>query len=68
MSEKPIMTEFIRLGQYLKFEGIVQSGAEAKHLIMSGKISVNKVIEKRRGRKLFSGDVVEFGQREMTVK
>ena len=53
--------EFIRLSQLLKLAGAVGDGAEAKFRIGAGEALVNGVVERRRGRKLFSGDRVEFG-------
>lgn len=49
---------YITLGQFLKLQDIVQSGGEAKHLIHTFSIQVNGVDDNRRGRKLYSGDVV----------
>ena len=50
----------MKLDQFLKFIGIVQTGGEAKLIIKSGKISVNGIVEHRRGRKLISGDQIIF--------
>lgn len=50
----------IRLDQYLKLVGAVDSGGEAKHLIQSGVVQVNGEVETRRGRKLVSGDRIEY--------
>lgn len=49
----------IRLGQFIKLAEIVSEGSEATSLIASGIITVNGATEKRRGRKLQSGDIVE---------
>ncbi len=49
----------IRLGQFLKLVDIVQDGVEAKIRIAQGEIEVNGICEKRRGRRLREGDVVE---------
>ena len=35
----------MKLDQFLKFIGIVQTGGEAKMIIKSGKISVNGMVE-----------------------
>lgn len=54
----------IKLDQFLKWAGIVQTGGEAKMLIQSGEVRVNGAVETRRGRKLLSGDrVLVFGER-----
>jgi ribosome-associated protein len=47
---------FIKLDQFLKWQGIVQTGGEAKLLIRASDVSVNNTVETRRGRKLVSGD------------
>lgn len=61
-------TEFIKLDQFLKLAQIVQTGGEAKHLILSGQVWVNDAIETRRGRKLHHGDVVRIGDEELVVQ
>ena len=48
----------MKLDQFLKFIGVVQTGGEAKLIIRSGEISVNGIIENRRGRKLIDGDQI----------
>lgn len=50
----------IRLDQFLKREGLVGTGGEAKIRIQAGEVAVNDEIETRRGRKLHPGDVVEL--------
>lgn len=57
----------IALDDLLKFEGIVGSGGEAKHLIRGGDVLVNGVVETRRRRKLRAGDVVEIGEDRFEV-
>jgi ribosome-associated protein len=53
----------IQLDQFLKLEGLTQSGGEAKHLIQSGEVKVNGETDTRRKRKLRAGDIVEvFGK------
>lgn len=53
-----LKTEFIALSQLLKAVDVVGSGAEAKHLLLQGGITVNGEPEARRGRKIRPGDVV----------
>ncbi|MBE9010755.1 RNA-binding S4 domain-containing protein [Pseudanabaenaceae cyanobacterium LEGE 13415] len=48
----------IKLDQFLKFQGLAQTGGQAKLLIQSGEVRVNGQIETRRGRKLVKGDRV----------
>ena len=49
---------YIKLDQFLKFQGVVQTGGEAKIRIKTEEVMVNGEIETRRGRKLRSGDRV----------
>ena len=58
-----ISDEVIRLGQFLKLAGLIDSGAEAKAVIAEGEVTVNGEVDTRRGRQLAVGDVVEvFGR------
>jgi ribosome-associated protein len=52
----------IRLGQFLKFAGIVENGLEAKSKIQNGEVSVNGLVELRRGRQIVHGDQVMIGE------
>ena len=52
--------EFIKLGQALKAAGFVDSGVEAKMVILDGLVKVNGEVEVQRGKKLYDGDEVEF--------
>ncbi len=55
-----ITTEFIKLDSLLKFASLVGSGGEAKEVILEGLVLVNGETELRRGKKIKSGDIVEF--------
>lgn len=57
----------IRLGQFLKFSGLVETGGAAKELIAAGHVSVNDAVETRRGRQLAAGDRVRYDGRTVTV-
>ena len=58
----------IALGQLLQFAGIVDTGGQAKQLLLSDEVLVNDEPEGRRGRKLHAGDVVEVtGQEPMRI-
>ena len=61
------MDEYIKLDQFLKLAGVVQTGGEAKHLIQSGLVMVNREVETRRGRKLYNGDSVIVHGEELVV-
>lgn len=60
--------EFIKLGQALKAAGLVESGVEAKEVILDGLVSVNGEVDTRRGRKLYAGDVVSFDGAEVKIE
>jgi ribosome-associated protein len=62
-----IRDETIRLGQFLKLAGLIDSGADAKTVIADGLVSVNGEVEVRRGRQLRHGDTVAFGDQAARV-
>ncbi|WP_069999901.1 RNA-binding S4 domain-containing protein [Cellulosilyticum sp. I15G10I2] len=68
MKEITITTEFIKLDQLMKFTNMVQSGGEAKLLIAQGLVLVNDEICTQRGKKIRSGDLVEFDGETYKVK
>ena len=58
----------IRLDQFLKIEGVVGSGGQAKVVIHSGQVRVNGQLETRRGRQLVKGDRVDVAGKSFEVK
>lgn len=50
----------IRLGQFLKLAGLVDTGGEAKLRVQNGEVTVNGAVDTRRGRQLVPGDLVEL--------
>ncbi|WP_137147473.1 RNA-binding S4 domain-containing protein [Mycolicibacterium sp. CR10] len=66
-SDVPIRDASIRLGQFLKLAGLIDSGADAKSVIADGLVSVNGDVETRRGRQLRIGDTVVFADRGARV-
>ncbi len=52
--------EFIKLGQALKAAGLVESGVDAKLVILDGQVKVNGAVELQTCKKLHAGDVVEY--------
>lgn len=48
----------IRLGQFLKFAGLAESGAHARDLIAAGDVQVDGRVETHRGHQLHPGAVV----------
>lgn len=52
--------EFILLQALLKLSDLCDSGGQAKAVITEGQVKVDGVVETRRGKKIRSGQVVEF--------
>lgn len=63
-----IRDEYITLGQALKLASLVSSGVEAKIVVQDGLVKVNGETDYRRGRKLRSGDKVEFNHQSFMVE
>ncbi len=68
MREFKISEEPIELYKILKFENLVNSGGEAKYVISEGQVIVNGKVETRKRKKIFSGDVVEFGEEKIRIQ
>ncbi len=60
--------EVIRLGQVLKFAGLLDSGGDAKEVIIDGYVAVNGEVDRHRGRQLRDGDLVSFEGRTVCVR
>lgn len=60
--------EMIRLGQFLKFSGLLDSGGDAKEVVIDGYVTVNGEVDRRRGRQLHDGDLVTFEGRTVRVR
>ena len=58
----------IRLDQFLKLTGLVETGGQAKLVIQAGEILVNGEVETRRRRQLNIGDIVQWGDDEFEVE
>lgn len=63
----PIGGDSIRLGQFLKYAGLLDSGGSVKEAVVDGLVAVNGEVDRRRGRQLQLGDVVEFEGRRARV-
>ena len=53
-------TEFVELYKILKFEGLAESGGNAKQAISEGLVSVNGEVETRKRKKIRAGDQIDF--------
>lgn len=67
IDDVPIGGEVIRLGQFLKFAGLLDSGGDVKAAIIDGNVAVNGDVDHRRGRQLQLGDIVSFDGRRVRV-
>jgi len=67
MRDVTITREPVELYKILKFEGIVDSGGQAKNVIAEGLVMVNGEIETRKRRKILSGDVIEYAGNELKM-
>jgi len=57
----------IRLDDFLKREGMVGTGGEAKVRIQAGEVLVNGQVETRRRKQLQAGDLVELMGEQLIV-
>jgi ribosome-associated protein len=65
--ELKLREEYIKLGQALKAVGLAGSGVDAKFFISDGQVKVNGSTELQRGKKLYSGDIVEFDNNKIKI-
>lgn len=68
MEKIKIETEFIKLDSLLKFANLVQTGGDAKNLILYGQVKVNDEVVTQRGKKIRPGDRVEIEILEETLE
>ncbi|MGE4341642.1 MAG: RNA-binding S4 domain-containing protein [Bacilli bacterium] len=66
--EKKNKKDYITLGQALKKHDLADTGGMAKTLIINGEVFVDGVIDTRRGRKLYGGEIIRVGDREVSVE
>lgn len=66
--EVKISTEYITLGQFLKYVGIIDGGFLAKIFLSEHEVYVNGELDTRRGKKLYSGDHVLIEKVEYIIK
>jgi len=63
-----ISSEPIELYKLLKFESMVASGGEAKHVITAGLVRLNGQVETQKRKKIIAGDIVEFGNEKIRIQ
>ena len=59
--------EFVQLNQLLKLTGLCDSGGAGKALVAGGGVSVDGSVELRKTCKIRVGQVVSFGDVQITV-
>lgn len=62
-----IKTDYITLGQFLKYTNIISSGSYAKNFLLSNTVYVDGAIENRRGRKLYNNSIVKIATKEYLI-
>ncbi len=67
MARITIKTEYITLGQFLKYAGVIESGAQAKTFLQEQIVLVNGEQEQRRGRKLYDGFVIIVKEKKFLI-
>ena len=60
--------DYINIGQSLKAAGVVESGVDAKFAVQDGLVKVNGQTETQRGKKLVSGDNVEYDGETIVIE
>ena len=68
MREVEITKEPVELYKILKFEGMVNSGGQAKSVIEDGLVKLNGNIETQKRKKIVSGDVISLWDETVKVK
>lgn len=61
-------SDHIDLCDALKVAGLVDNGAEGKHVVGAGLVKVDGKIELRKRCKIRAGQVIEFQERQIQVK
>ncbi|MBU4464729.1 MAG: RNA-binding S4 domain-containing protein [Actinobacteria bacterium] len=64
----PVGSDMIRLGPFMKFAGVLDSGGDVKEAIIDGFVTVNGEVDRRRGRQLHIGDIITFEGRSFRVR
>jgi len=68
MRKVEITSEPVELYKILKFEGLVNSGGQAKSVIEEGLVTLNGEIEKQKRKKIVSGDVIRLWDQTIEIQ
>ena len=63
-----ISREPVELYKILKFQGMADSGGQARAAVASGRVLVNGAIETQKRKKIRSGDTIEFGNDKLLIR
>ncbi|MDR0674835.1 MAG: RNA-binding S4 domain-containing protein [Mycoplasmataceae bacterium] len=63
-----INNNHITLGQFLKLSKIIINGGQARNFLMTNKVWVNNTLEQRRGKKLYSGDMITITNKHFVIQ
>jgi len=62
-----IKSKTIKLSQFLKWAGLVETGGHAKELILAGEVQVNGILEKIPGKQIITGDIVSLNGQSFLI-
>ena len=68
MQDVVLTKQPVELYKVLKFEGLADSGGQAKAVIADGLVQVNGEIETRKRRKILAGDIITFGNDKLRMR
>lgn len=63
-----VKEDFIRLDSAMKLASLVSTGGHAKIVIQNGEVKVNGEICTQRGKKLHSGEKVEYNSNGFVIE
>lgn len=67
MKDVKIKTEYITLGQLIKYLSLIGSGGEIKFFLMENQIFLNGESENRRGKKIYPSDILKINNEEYRI-
>jgi len=68
MREVEITKEPVELYKILKFEGMVNSGGQAKSVIDDGLVTLNGKVETQKRKKIVSGDIITLWDETIQIR
>jgi len=63
-----ISKEPVELYKILKFEGLAESGGQAKAAVAAGEVWVNGKVELQKRKKIVSGDTIEVAAEKISIQ